>query len=331
MPCCAGDPINPHTIGTVCRIIRLCRLLNLHIDHVRPGRETQLVDDHTYLRDGFSQIGGKLNHAFSEDHKIQFHLFTPIDLANLKIQDSYDHNLDTPQVEIFWSIPMGEIQAGHLFGPYYNAIASTTDRFSSYYTGFATFSPLRVERTIAYYSPEFYGFSLGASISNKYVGDDLITASLTWKNESTTLSLAHQDQQGPQNTRVWGVALSHQFNDAIFLGITTEVFDSDVQGGFGNDGDQSTAAFASYDVGKHTFKGMLADTDNFGEMIYTLGWDYRYSETVKFYAEYYFEQETVTLTRARAGSEVFDSSISGGSALAIGVALYFEWRNHIGA
>jgi hypothetical protein len=87
----------------------------------------------------------------------------------------------------------------------------------------------------------------------------------------------------------------------------------------------SYAAFVSYDYGKETFKAMLADTDNYGGVSYTLGWDYRYSDTVKYFVEYYAEEETSAITAERAGSEVFDTDASGGCALAAGVSLDFAW------
>lgn len=301
--------------------------VNLHLEHVRPDRESQQVRGYTGLRDGYSQIGVNLRHAFGEEHRLELHLFTPVDLANMKVQDTFAHDADTPQYEAFWKASFGEIQAGYIYLPYYNAIASTTDHFTSYYTGFATYSAFRVGDSAAYISPNFYGLTLGASITKDqgYDGDNLITTSLSWKNKSTTISVAQQDLQGTQDTKVWGASLTHRFDDALLLGIKTEVFDSEIQAGYGNDGDRSTGVFASYDTGKHTLKAMLANTDNYGETSYSLGWDYRYNDVATFYAEYYSEQETAAITAEGAGSEVFDSSISGGNASVIGIALYYEW------
>lgn len=87
----------------------------------------------------------------------------------------------------------------------------------------------------------------------------------------------------------------------------------------------ASAAFVSYDYGKQTFKAMLADTDNYGEVSYTPGWDYRHSDTVKYFVEYYAEEDTSAITAERAGSEVFDTDASGGRAIAAGVSLNFVW------
>ena len=39
--------------------------------------------------------------------------------------------------------------------PYYNAIAYPVDMFSSYYSGFATYTTFRQGDTISYYTPSF--------------------------------------------------------------------------------------------------------------------------------------------------------------------------------
>jgi hypothetical protein len=187
--------------------------------------------------------------------------------------------------------------------------------------------PFAPKKSLVYVSPSFYGFNIGTSVSvNQGLDDDnLLNLTLNWMNDKTSVSLGLQDQQGLLNTRVWGISASHQPIDGLFLGIKTEVFDSDSSEGYGGDGDRSTAAFVSYDYGKQTFKAMLADTDNYGGVSYSLGWDYRYSDTVKYFVEYYAEEETAAITAERAGSEVFDTDASGGRALAAGVSLNFAW------
>ncbi len=105
----------------------------------------------------------------------------------------------------------------------------------------------------------------------------------------------------------------------------TEVFDTENSGGYGGDGDRSTAAFVSYDYGKQTSRAMLADTDNYGGVSYTPGWDYHHSDTVKFFVAFYAEEETSAITAELACSEVFDTGASGGRAVAAGVSLNFAW------
>ncbi len=301
--------------------------LSIHAEYVEPDTETAQVKKHTGLRDAYSQIGLSFEHELADNHRLLFHLFTPVDLANLEFQDTWDHDADAPQYEIYWATPYGELQAGYLYLPYYNAIASVIDRFSSYYTGFATYSAFRTEESLVYVSPTLNGFNIGASVSvnQGFDGDNLLNLALNWKNDKTAFSFGLQDHQGLLNTRIWGISASHQPTDALFLGIKTEVFDTDSTEGYGGDGDRSTAAFVSYGYGRQTFKAMLADTDNYGEVSYTLGWDYRYSDRVKFFVEYYAEEETSAITAEFAGSEVFDTAAGGGSALAAGVSLNYSW------
>ncbi len=301
--------------------------LNIHSEYVEPDNETAQVKQYTGLRDAYSKIGINFEQEIFDNQKVRFHLFAPVDLANLEFQDTWDHDADAPEYEIYWTMPIGELKAGYLYLPYYDSIASVVDRFSSYYTGFATYSAFRTKKSLVYMSPSFNGFNLGTSVSaNQGLDDDnLLTLTLNWKNDKSSVSLGLQDQQGFLNTRVWGVSASHQPIDGLFIGIKTEVFNTDNSGGYGGNGDRSTAAFVSYDYGKQTFKAMLADTDNYGGVSYTLGWDYRYSDTVKYFVEYYTEEKTAAITAERAGLEVFDTAASGGSALVAGVSLNFAW------
>ncbi len=301
--------------------------LNIHAEYVEPDQETEQVKKHTGLRDSYSQIGINFKHELTDNYKVLFHLFTPVDLANLEFQDTWDHDADSPQYEIYWTTPYGELQAGYLYLPYYNAIASVIDRFSSYYTGFATYSAFRTKKSLVYVSPTFNGFNIEASVSvnQGFDDDNLLNLAFNWKNDKTSVSMGLQDHQGLLNTRIWGISAGLQPTEALFLGIKTEVFDSDSTEGYGSDGDRATAAFVSYDYGKQAYKAMLADTDNYGEVSYTLGWDYHYSDGIKFFAEYYTEEETSAITAERAGSEVFDTAASGGRALAVGVSLNYSW------
>jgi hypothetical protein len=301
--------------------------LNIHAEYVEPDKETAQVKKYTGLRDAYSQIGIIFEQELSDNQQVSFDLFAPVDLANLKFQDTWDHDADAPQYEIHWTTPFGEVKAGYLYLPYYDAIASVVDRFSSYYTGFATYSAFRTKKSLVYVSPSFNGFNMGTSVSaNQGLdGDNLLNLTLNWKNDKTSVSLGLQDQQGLLDTRLWGISASHKPIDGLFIGIKTEVFDTHNSGGYGGDGDRSTAAFVSYDYGEQTFKAMLADTDNYGKVSYTLGWDYRHSDTVKYFVEYYAEEETSAITAERAGSEVFDTDASGGRAVAAGVSLNFAW------
>ncbi len=301
--------------------------LNLHAEYVEPDKETEQVKKHTSLRDAYSQIGIHFEHELSKNQKVNVHLFTPVDLANLEFQDTWDHDADSPQYELYWKTPLGELKAGYFYLPYYDAIASVIDRFSSYYTGFATYSSFRTKKSLVYGSPSFKGFNIATSISENQGldDDDLLNLTLNWKNDKTSVSLGLQNQQGLLNTRIWGASVSHKPIDGLFIGIKTEVFDTDNSEGYGSNGDRSSAAFVSYDYGKQAFKAMLADTDNYGGVSYSLGWDFRYSDTIKCFVEYYSEEETAAITAERAGLEVFDTDASGGHAVVAGLSLNYSW------
>ncbi|MEJ2425729.1 MAG: hypothetical protein P8101_14955 [Candidatus Thiodiazotropha sp.] len=71
--------------------------LNIHAEYVEPDKVTAQVKKYTGLRDAHSQIGMNFEHELSDNQKVRFHLFTPVDLANLEFQDTWDHDADAPQ------------------------------------------------------------------------------------------------------------------------------------------------------------------------------------------------------------------------------------------
>ncbi|MEJ2612799.1 MAG: hypothetical protein P8179_22750, partial [Candidatus Thiodiazotropha sp.] len=129
--------------------------LYIHAEYVEPDKVAAQVKKYTGLRDANSQIGINFEHELSDNQKVCFHLFTPVDLANLEFQDTWDHDADAPQYEIYWTAPFGELKAGYLYLPYYDAIASVVDHFSSYYTGFATYSAFRSKKSLLRYRKVF--------------------------------------------------------------------------------------------------------------------------------------------------------------------------------
>ncbi len=88
----------------------------------------------------------------------------------------------------------------------------------------------------------------------------------------------------------------------------------------------NTKKSLAYDYGKQSSLAMLADTDNYGEVSYTPGWDHHYSDSVKFFEQYYAEEDTSAIAAEFAGSEVFETDASGGRAVAAGVNLILSGK-----
>jgi phosphate-selective porin len=82
-------------------------------------------------------------------------------------------------------------------------------------------------------------------------------------------------------------------------------------------------AYAGYTVGKNTFRAMWAEVENFGETVVHLGWDYQYRDDLKFFIEYYIEEETAAITTERGGFNETCFACSGGQVAALGLRYDF--------
>ena len=111
----------------------------------------------------------------------------------------------------------------------------------------------------------------------------------------------------------------------LYLAAKHETFDTGntTPDQFGTDGNRALNLFAGYTLGKNTFKLMLARVENYGENIVHLGIDHQFKDDLKFFAEYYHEQETAAITQERGGLDGFDSAVSGGRVFATGLRYDF--------
>lgn len=310
--------------------------LRTQVEAVSPHR-TDRLDSYTSVRDAYSRAGVKAEYPLSTGLALTGQLEIPVDSANLRIRDPYDQGnsvrpggqrLRIAQVGLRGSF--GSLAYGQQWMPYYNAIAAPVDRFSSYYTGFATYTVFRVADTVAWSSPEFKGFSLAAAYagsggnrrSTSRIDDRRwqVVAAQAFGNTRLAAAIDDRGDTGHGRDRLLGLSASHQAGK-LYLAIKYELFDTGnrQRGGFSSDGNQAVNVFASYALGRNTFKAMLAKVDNYGDRIVHLGIDRQVSDDLTVFAEYYREGSTAALTRRRGGLGDFDGSIEGGHAVAIGI------------
>ena len=253
------------------------------------------------FRDAYSRVGFMGSMEFNEGLSAFAHLELPLDLANGKVQDPFntaDEDVRIGKIGLESDVA-GTFAYGRDWMPYYNAIAFPVDMFSSFQSGFATYTTFRESDTLFYYSPDFNGFSFGAAYSanSGYADssgsqDDRYQLTGSYSFQDTTLSLGVDDVDGAQNTRIWGFSAMHAMGD-LSLSAKVEYFDSDQDADtFGDDGDIAANVYAAYDWGQHTFKGMVANVDNYGEDIFHLGYDFHANDALMFFAEYYYEEES---------------------------------------
>ena len=300
--------------------------LRVQGEYVSPDNEAAL-ESYTGFRDAYSRIGVNFEHAFNDAVTGYARLELPLDIANLAVQDPWDQDEDIRIGKVGLKGKFGDIAVGQMWLPYYNAIAYPVDMFSSYYSGFATYTSFRKGDTVTYYSPTFSGFGFGAAFSKDNgwtVEDDRIQATISYKLDNLTLAGGLDDLGGDDDVRIWGASAAWQATDQIYIGAKVERFESDIPSGYGVDGDIAANLYGGYTMGKHTFKGMIAQVDNYGETIAHLGYDFQYNKDLKFFAEYYYEEETAAITTERGGAAETCWTCSGGNVFAVGLRFDFS-------
>ncbi|WP_412852123.1 porin [Ectothiorhodospira shaposhnikovii] len=277
----------------------------VQVESVRPDNREHL-DSYTGVRDAYSNIGFNADYPLMEGLTLIGQLELPLDLANKAVQDPWDQEQDVRVAQIGVQGEMGTFLYGQMWLPYYNAIAAPVDMFSTYYSGFATFTTFREKDSVSYYSPDLNGFSLAFAWSDgngfNDNDDDRIQLTGSYSFGNTTIAVGMDDFRGDQNVTLAGLSLAHTMGN-LYLGAKLERFYSDINDSavYGNDGDMAMNVYAGYTLGKNTFKLMVAEVENYGESIVHVGVDHQFNPSLRFFAEYYFEQETAAITEKRGG------------------------------
>ena len=297
--------------------------LRLHAEAVRPD-ERATLGAYSGVRDAYSRIGFHASHPFSRDMEVFGQLELPLDLANGAVQDPWDQDEDIRIAQVGLRGGFGSLGYGQMWMPYYNAIAYPVDMFSTYYSGFATYTVFRRDRTLAYQSPSFAGFSLafGWSEDNGANGDDRLQLTGSYSRGNTTLAIGLDDLGGSADARILGASLMHS-PGALYIGAKYEVHDSRLSSGYGADGDRAVNVYVGYTLGRNTIKMMLANVEGYGEDILHLGLDHQYNGNMKLFVEYYAEQETAALTTKRGGLAETAWDARGGQVFAVGLRYDF--------
>lgn len=302
--------------------------LRMQAERVSPDRRDR-VDAYTALRDAYSRLGVKIDYPLDATLALLGHLEIPVDSANFRLRDPYDQQESLRIARIGLRGRAGAISYGQQWMPYYNAIAAPVDMFSSYYSGFATYTVFRVARTIAYETPELHGFSMAAayagssanSVSTSRIDARRWQATATYTRGDTRIAAGIDDRgnAGYGNNRLYGLSASHRL-DKLYLAMKVEVFDTGNRrpGAFSTDGNRAINLFSSYVVGKSTVKLMLAKVENYGGNIVHLGLDYALSDKHTLFAEVYREADTAALFPRRGGLADADPGMRGGHAIAVG-------------
>ena len=307
--------------------------IKMAAESVHPDKQN--FGNYDSARDAYSKFGLNANYTLTGNTTLFGQIEVPFDTVNLSTHDPYDQDEPLNTAYVGLSGDWGTVTVGQQWMPYYNVIAYPVDMFSSYYSGFGTYTVFRVRETISYVSPTFNGFTFSAGYttadgnrkSTMRLNDHRIQATASYTTGDTTIAIGVDDAGNDPNnyvyksTRVYGASLAHTYGDWYF-GAKYEYVDSD--NGYGTtvpiyeDGNQAISLFTSYTFGKNTAKLLLANVDNYGETVVHTGIDHQFSKKLKLFAEIYYEEETAATTTRHGGMNDIDWTGSGGTVYMVG-------------
>lgn len=312
--------------------------LRTQFEHVTPGNR-DFMSRYTGLRDAYSRFGGRLGYRLDGGRRLFAEIEVPFDSANFRLRDPYDQGgfgrdeAEPLRVARFVAEgSLGSLSLGQQWMPYYNAIAAPVDWFSSYYSGFATYTTPRVRNTVAWSSPRVNGFGVAGSWSaphgNKQstarIDDRRIQATASWEGGPWTLAVGMDDRGNADGhrDRLYGLATTWT-KDAWYLALKYERTDTNVPGAFYGDNQQAINLLGAYTAGRNTWKLMLARVEGYGENTVHAGVDHRVNDKLTLFAEVYREGATSGITARRQGLDRYDAATNGGRTVVAGVRYDF--------
>lgn len=267
------------------------------VDDAQAGEDESFIG----LRDAFSRFGLSAGYPLAGDNQLGGEIEVPFNIARFDAEDAtfFDDN-SVRVARLTADGQWGRAWIGKGWLPYYNNIAYPLDRFSSFYSGWATYARFR-EYAAAYATPDFSGFTLTAAAIRLDPGrEEGSQYALSWSCYGLTISYAMEDMDSGNavnNGDTHGVSLVYGRGHFSFA-LKHEQYMPE-QG----EKAQISNLYASYAVMPFTIKGMLADGDNHhwapGRSA-QLGVDYQHSEVVKFFAEYFTEERSYAILTRNA-------------------------------
>lgn len=276
------------------------------VDEAQPGED----DSYTGLRDAYSRLGVTASYDEIDNVDITATVEFPINSARLRAEDptffqeSYKNN-SMPRVANISAAhnDYGSVTFGTQWLAYYNNVAYPVDFFSSFYSGFATHAAFRRD-ALTYVTPSMAGLTATVSAvdmthraGTRYL--DTMQYALSYGGlENLTLAVAYQDTEQETGNRADQIGASATYTTGPWrfaAKVEQLLSDSSVT----NDPDPLIYnLYGSYNWNKYTLKAMYAqgeESDGEGEAFFQgdsvhVGLDYQHTETLKFFAEYFYEE-----------------------------------------
>ncbi|MED5238461.1 MAG: porin [Pseudomonadota bacterium] len=274
------------------------------VDDAKPGED----DSYTALRDAYSRLG--VTAAYNDLDWVDLNATVefPINSALLRAEDpsffqaSYKGN-NKPRVADITATTdnLGTLRVGTQWLAYYNTVAYPVDYFSSFYSGFATQATFRRDAA-TYTTPTIGGLTATVSAVDMTheAGTNYLDSwqyALGWAIGDLTLGLAYQDteQETGDNADQAGASLAYVIGGWRFAA-KVEQLQSNIDG-LQDEDPVTYNLYGSYSWNKYTVKAMFAngeETDDPAAFYqgdsYQVGLDYQYSENLKLFADYFYEE-----------------------------------------
>lgn len=283
--------------------------------------DPDLSKSYTGLRDAYTRFGIKANFAINDAWSVSGQLEAPFDLANMQLQSPSDQTEDYRIARLQLSGPIGTVWYGRGWLAFYNYITAPVDYFSSYYSGWQTYTSFRKSETFYYSSPQFAGFKFDFSNS----GEDNNNRKqyvISYNNGGLNLALGRDDLNNATDVVIDGAAVSYS-TGPWYAGAKYEIIDSNPASGFYTDGREVFALLGQYQLNeKNTLRAYAADADGVGDSVFHLGWDHQYTDKMKVFAEYYNE-ETAAAISSDKNPEKWVAT-GGGSVATLGIRYDFS-------
>lgn len=310
------------------------------VDEAKPGED----DSFTALRDAYSRLGVSAAYKDLDWVDLNATVEFPINSALLRAEDptffqAYYKGNNKPRVADITATTenLGSLRVGTQWLAYYNTVAYPVDYFSSYYSGWATQATFRRD-AVTYTTPGMAGLTATVSAvdltheaGSNYL--DTMQYALSWVLGDMTLGLAYQDteQDTGDNADQAGASLAYVIGGWRFAAKVEQLLtNSDTV----QDDDPVTYnLYGSYNWNKYTVRAMFANGEESDEPAaffqgdsYQLGLDYQYSEKLKLFADYFYEELGYAIYTPNAR---FDDILAGyhadsdGQAISVGLRYDF--------
>jgi len=313
---------NTHTDGLDWELYGSLRLAAETVD-------ADQADDYSGLRDAYTRIGAKATYAINDEWNLMGQLEAPFDLANVELQSPFDPTEDYRIGKLQISGPLGTAWYGRGWMAFYNYIQYPTDYFSSYYSGWDTYTTFRRSETFYYSSPRFSGlqFVFASTDDNGTEDDNRNQYVLSYANGGLSLAIGRDDSQNAANFMIDGASASYTTGPWYVAGQYQKISsDAPTTNAWNSDNNELISVMVQYAIDdKNTIRGKIANVENYGEDMYHIGWDHQYNNDLKVFAEYYSEETTNAINTSKNPNN-WTYANNGGQALTVGVRYDFSTK-----